>query len=271
MALKRDVMQKINHAIVLSFFLLCTCLAFNSQAEEQLVVSAASSLKDAFAEIGRAFEQDHPGKKVSFNFAGSNQLANQIEQGAPVDVFASADMACIKRLVNKNLTSEYAVLAKNKMIMIVSKSSKMKIDALPDIADKGVRLIVPVKQVPAAIYARQILTNADQAGMYGADFSSRVMSNAVSEEPDVRMVVMKVAMGEGDAGIVYASDVTGDMRNKLRVIALPGQLNAVAEYGVAIVKNSSHQDTAKAFYNLLLSPKGESILVKSGLLPAQTK
>ena len=264
-------MKKINRAIVLSFFLLGNCLALNTQAEEQLVVSAASSLKDAFVEIGKTFERDHPGKKVSFNFAGSNQLTNQIEQGAPVDVFASADMAYVKRLVNKNLTAEYAVLAKNKMIMIVSKSSKMKIDALPDLAGKGVRLIVAAKQVPAAIYARQILMNADQAGLYGADFSSRVMGNAVSEEPDVRMVVMKVAMGEGDAGIVYASDVTGDVRNRVRVIAIPDQLNAVAEYGVAIVKNSSHQDTAKAFYSLLLSPKGEAILVKSGLLPAQTK
>lgn len=260
-----------NRAMQWSFLLLGLCLAVNSRAEEQLVVSAASSLKDAFVEIGKVFEAEHPGKKVSFNFAGSNQLANQIEQGAPVDVFASADMAYVQRLANKNLTGESAVLAKNKMILIVAKSTKVKIDALPDLANKGVRLIVPAKQVPAAIYARQVLTKADQAGLYGAGFSSRVLGNAVSEESDVRMAVMKVAMGEGDAGIVYASDVIGDVRSKVRVISIPDQFNAVAEYGVATVKNSSHPDTAKAFYAFLQSPKGESILVKSGLLPAQTK
>ncbi|HET7831375.1 MAG TPA: molybdate ABC transporter substrate-binding protein [Gallionella sp.] len=260
-----------NRAMQWAGLLLGTFLAMTGRAEEQLVVSAASSLKDAFVEIGKVFEGEHPGKKISFNFAGSNQLANQIEQGAPVDVFASADMAYIQRLANKNLTGDAAVLAKNKMVLIVSKSAKVKIDALPDLANKGVRLIVPAKQVPAAIYARQVLAKAEQSGAYGAGFSSRVLANAVSEEPDVRMAVMKIAMGEGDAGIVYASDVAGDVRSKVRVIALPEQFNAVAEYGAATVRNSAHAETAKAFYAFLQSSRAESILVKSGLLPAQSK
>jgi molybdate transport system substrate-binding protein len=99
----------------------------------------------------------------------------------------------------------------------------------------------------------------------------RVLGNIVSEEPDLRMVAMKVAFGEGDAGIVYVSDITGDVRTKVRTIAIPDQLNVMATYGIAIVKSSAHPDTAKAFYSLLLSPKGQAILTKYGIQPAQTK
>lgn len=256
------------HRRVLALSIFCLAAASAVQAvDKPLVVSAASSLKDALLEAGKEFERAHPGSRISFNFSGSSMLANQIEQGAPVDVFASADMAQIKRLSDKNLVEAPAMLAKNKLIVIVSKSSKFKIDNLSDLSATGLRLIMAAKQIPVSAYTRQFLSKAGQSGAYASDYSQRVLANTVSEEPDVRMVAMKVALGEGDAGIVYASDVGSDIKDNIKTIGIPDQINVVAEYGLALIKNRPGQKTAKAFYDLLLSTKGTAILVKHGLLP----
>ncbi len=258
-------------AMVMSLLLLSS-LSVSSYAEEQtLVVSAATSLQDSFIEAGKIFENDHPGTRIAFNFASSNQLANQIEQGAPVDVFASADLTLLKRLADKDLITGNSILTRNKLVVVVSKNSSIQIDGLADLAKKGLRLILAGSQVPAGRYARQFLQKADQARSYGTDYNMHVLGNIVSEEPDLRMVAMKIAFGEGDAGIVYVSDVTRDMENKVRTIAIPDQLNVIAEYGIAIVKSNTHPEAAKAFHSLLLSPKGQAIFSKNGFQPAQTK
>lgn len=265
-------MKSMRAIVIVTSLLLLGGMAANSYAEEQvLVVSAASSLQDSFIEAGKMFEHDHPGTRIAFNFASSNQLFNQIEQGAPVDVFASADMSLLKRLAEKLITTEDSVMAKNKLTVIVSKSSNMKVNDIADLTKKGVRIILAGNQVPAGRYARQFLQKADQGGSYGADFNAKVMANVVSEEPDLRMVAMKVSFGEGDAGIVYVSDASGDVGNKVRTIAIADNLNVLMEYGVAIVKKSAHPELAKAFYDLMLSPKGQAIITKGGLLSAQTK
>ncbi len=257
--------------IVMSLLLLGS-MASNSHAEEQvLVVSAATSLQDSFIEAGKLFEHDHPGTRIAFNFASSNQLFSQIEQGAPVDVFASADMSLLKRLEDKSTITESSILARNKLIVIVSNLSRMNINGLGDLKKKGVRIILAGNQVPAGRYARQILQKADQTGSFGPDYNSLVLHNIVSEEPDLRMVAMKIAFGEADAGIVYVSDAGGDVGNKLKTIAIADNLNVLMEYDVAIIKSSAHPAMAKSFYDLLLSPKGQEILIKGGLLPAQTK
>ncbi len=238
--------------------------------ENWIVVSAATSLQYSFLEAAKLFERDHPGTRILFNFASSNQLANQIEQGAPVDVFASADMSILNRLADNNMITENSVMAKNKLTVIVSKSSSMEIEGLADLAKKRVRLIIAGSQVPAGRYARQFLHKMDQTGSYGSDYSLRVLDNIVSEEPDLRMIAVKVAFGEGDAGIVYVSDVTRDMENKVRTIAIADPLNVIATYGIAIVKSSAHPEAAKAFYSLWLSPKGQAIFTKNGFQPALT-
>ena len=264
-------MNSIRRAILAASFLVFGCLSFNSQAEQVLVVSAAASLKDVFNEAGKIFEQENPGTKVAFNFSGSSQLAGQIDQGAPVDVFVSADMSHINRLAGKGLIAESSIVAQNKLAIIVSKVSPEKIETLEDLSKKGLRLIMAAKQVPVAVYALQFLKKVDQAGIYGADFSSKVLRNTISEEPDVRMVAMKVAMGEGDVGIVYVSDVTGDIKNKIKTIAIADQFNVIADYGIAIVKGTSHPAAAKAFYGFIRSARGQALLAKGGLLPAASK
>lgn len=262
--------MKLQRIIALCILWLGSCVALYSQAEERvLVVSAAASLKDAFVDLGKAFEKDHPGVKVAFNFSGSSQLASQIEQGAPVDVYASAEMAFVKRLASRNLLAQYDVMAHNKLTVIVSNSAKLKIDSLQDLSSKGLRLVMAARQVPIAGYTRQFLSNVGRAGLYDADYGVRVLANTVSEEPDVRILATKVALGEGDAGIVYVSDITGDVRNKVRQIPIADSLNVIVEYGVAVVKGSAHPEIAQAFYNRILSSEGQALLIKRGLMPAR--
>lgn len=238
--------------------------------EYRLVISAAASLKDVVQEAGRRFEQHHPNCKVHYNFSNSAQLSSQIEQGAPVDIFASADMADVQRLADKRLIADRAVLARNALAVIVSKQAAGRIRTLQDLAGPNIRLVLAAPRVPIARYARQFLGNADRAGTYGPDYSTRVLKNLVSEEPDVRMIVTKVALGEGDAGIVYISDVTKDVRDKLGTIEIPKKLNVVANYGVGIVRNSPNPNAAVHMYEMLRSKEFAEICIKHRFLPPQS-
>lgn len=242
-------------------------VAIAPKPEAMLTISAAASLKNAVTEVGALFAKHHPHCKLHYNFSNSVQLASQIEHGAPVDVFASADIADVRQLGDKQLIAEQSILARNTLTVIASKSSG-KVRALPDLAAQGVRLVFTAPRVPIARYTRQFLARADKAGAYGPDYAQRVTANVVSEEPDVRMVATKIALGEGDAGIVYISDVTPDLRDKVTVIPIPKDYNVVAEYGIGMVREARHPAAAREFYKLMRSAEGSRILVKHGLLPA---
>jgi len=239
-------------------------------AEYRLVISAAASLKDVVQEAGRRFEQHHPHCKVHYNFSNSAQLSSQIEQGAPVDLYASADIADLQRLTDKNLIADQAVLARNTLVVIVSTKAAGRIRSLQDLAGPDVRLVLAAPRVPIARYAKQFLGNADHAGIYGPNYSARVMKNVVSEEPDVRMIATKVALGEGDAGIVYVSDITKDLQGKVSTITVPGNLNVVAKYGIGIVRNSPHPIAARHMYEMLRSKEFAEICIKHRFLPPQS-
>ena len=236
-------------------------------AEYRLIISAAASLKDVIQEAGRRFEQHHPHCKLHYNFSNSAQLSSQIEQGAPVDLFASADIADVQRLTDKKLITDQAVLARNTLVVIVSKQAAGRIRSLQDLAGPNVRLVLAAPRVPIARYARQFLSNADRTGTYGPDYSARVLGNVVSEEPDVRMIVTKVALGEGDAGIVYVSDITKDLQDKVSTIEVPKKLNVVANYGIGIVRNSPHPNAARHMYEMLRSKEFAEICIKHRFLP----
>jgi molybdate transport system substrate-binding protein len=217
---------------------LCAALLLQSVtalAAERVVVSAAASLKDAFIDLARSYEQERPGIKIAINFASAAQLASQIEQGAPVDLFASADLTQVHRLANQGLLADWTVFVRNKLVIIVSREAKAPIAAVDGLAAKGVRLITAARQVPIREYTEQFLKKVDDNGLYGADFRQRVLRNIISEELDVRMAAVKVGLGEGDAAIVYATDVAADIRDKVRTIEIPEELNVTAEYGLALV------------------------------------
>ena len=222
-------------------------------------ILAASSLTEAFREIAAGFEAENPGTKVEVSFAGSQVLRTQIEQGAPADVFASADREHAEALVRAGLLGPTRVFARNALVVIVP-AEAAEVTSLADLARPGIRLVLAGPAVPAGRYAAEALRRLDAAGTFGAGFSARVRSNVVSEETNVRAVLSKVVLGEADAGLVYATDAAAGGR--VRVIDLP--VGVVAEYPIGVVAGTRVPVAAAAFVDRVLGERGQAILRRHG-------
>jgi molybdate transport system substrate-binding protein len=231
--------------------------------EGELTVFAASSLTDAFNNLGKQFSAAHPGTKVSFSFASSSALAVQVNEGAPADVFASADEANMKIAADKGSVGAAAIFVQNAPVVVVPMGST-KVQSFADVAKPGVRLVLAGKDVPIGKYARQVLANASAAnGGISIDFGNKALANVLSEEANVRAVLSKVQLGEADAGVVYKTDVAaagGDVKQ----IEIPQQYNVVADYFIAPVKASKHRELAAAFIAYLQSDSAQAVLEKYG-------
>src|SRR4030042_1884464 len=233
----------------------------------ELTVFAAASLTDAFEEIGNAFEAANPGVKVNFNFAGSQILRTQLEQGAAADIYASADHKNMDALIEENLViaNSYHDYTSNGLVVVLPPGNPAKLESLKDLANPDIKLVLADESVPAGKYARQILFNMSQNPEYGKDFETDVLANVVSNETDIRQVVTKVELGEADAGIVYVSDAVA--APELITIPIPVQFNIIAKYPIAILANSSNPGLAGSFIAYLISPAGQAILDKWGFNP----
>jgi len=233
-----------------------------------LHVFAAASLSDAFAEIGHQLEQQRPGLSVRINYAGSQQLAAQLEQGAVADVFASADDRWMAYVKDRGLlAAEPAWFARNRLVVIVPKSNPARIGKIQDLAKSGVKLVVGTDAVPVGHYSRLALRNLAKTPGFAPEFATRALQNVVSEEENVKGVVSKVQLGEADAGMVYRSDVTPALARYVRVFELPEGANVIATYPMALIKDGAAPDAAKAFMDLVLSADGQRILERHGLMP----
>jgi molybdate transport system substrate-binding protein len=240
--------------------------AFPAHAQT-VTVFAAASLTEAFTDLGKLYEQHHAGQKVAFNFAGSQVLATQIEQGAKADVFASADQRWISYAEERRLLSgPAAVFARNRLVVVIPKSNPGSIDRLQDLARPGLKLVLAGRQVPVGAYSREMLARLRGASGFPASFDQLVLSNLVSEEENVRAVAAKVQLREADAGIVYQTDVTANLRPQVRVIEIPDPYNVIAEYPLAPVAGGS-ASLAADFIALVLSPEGQAILAARGFIP----
>jgi len=238
-------------------------------APSTLNVLAAASLTEAFGEIGRTFEQAHPETTVEFNFAGSQQLALQMEQGAPVDVFASADQRWMDYVKDKDLMEgEAPVFARNRLVVIVPKTNPARIRGLPDLVRRGTKSGLAAEAGPVGKYSREARQKLAAAEGYPAGYDRRVLANVVSQEENVKGVVAKVQLGEADAGVVYRSDVTPAVARYVRVFEIPDESNVIAEYPIGVVKSSRHPEAAQAFVDLVRSDEGQRVLQRHGLLPA---
>ena len=247
--------------------------SFSKTAPEQgrstLLVCAAASLSEAFNEIGRVLERQRPGLRVRFNFAGSQQLATQLEQGNVGDVFASADERWMAYAAERGLVSgEPVVFARNRLVVIVPRTNPARIQRLQDLARRGVKLVIGADAVPVGRYSRVMLGNLGRDPAFGPDFGTRALRNVVSEEENVKSVVGKVQLGEADAGVAYRSDVTGAVARYVRVFEIPEGANVVASYPIACLEGSKDPEAARAFVDLVLSPTGQAILERRGLIPA---
>lgn len=234
----------------------------------ELTVFAAASLTEAFTEAGAAFEAANPGTRVTFNFAGSSRLRAQLAQGARADVLATADESTMEGARSDGtIAGDARVFAQNRLVAIVPKENPGGISALVDLSKPGVKLVLAHPDVPVGNYALQALDKMSQDPAFPAGFEPAVLANVVSQESNVREVVAKVQLGEADAGIVYVSDVTPDVRDAVVTIEIPDALNVVARYPIAVVAGASNEAAAESFIHYLLSPAGQAILARHGLLP----
>ena len=232
-----------------------------------LTVFAAASLTDAFKAIKPAFEAAHPGVTVVYNFAGAQQLAAQINEGAPADVFASANKKQIDVVIasSKIISGTAQTFVRNRLVVITPKANPAGITSLKDLAKPGLKLIFEAKAVPAGQYSLDFLTKASTLPEYTSAYSSTVLSNVVSYEDNVRSVLSKIVLGEGDAGIVYTTDAA-TVVDKINTIAIPDELNVIAVYPVAPLADSKIPDMAKAFIAYVLSPEGQQVLATYGFI-----
>ncbi|MET9425563.1 molybdate ABC transporter substrate-binding protein [Streptomyces sp. NPDC006540] len=215
----------------------------------RLTVLAASSLTDVFKTAGDAYEKSHPGTEIAFSFAGSQELAAQVRQGAPADALVTADSRTMEGLAAD--TGSPVVIAKNRLVIATGKGNPHKIGALEDLAGTKLKVVLAAPEVPVGRYSRQILQGRD------------VDVRPVSEEPNVRAVLSKVEMGEADAGIVYRTDAAV-AADRVDAVDIPDGHNAVASYPAATLKSSQNADAAEAFVTWLTGPEAQKILRDAG-------
>jgi molybdate transport system substrate-binding protein len=223
-------------------------------APAELRVFAAASLTAPFEELGQRFRAAE-GTAVTFNFAGSQALATQLRQGAPADVFASADVPNMDKV--RDLVGDPQVFASNLLQIVVERGNPRGVGGLADLAAGDLKVVLAAEEVPAGRYARQVL---DRVG---------VEVRPVSLEDNVKSVVTKVALGEADAGIVYVTDVTAG-GDRVQGVDIPTGQNLTATYPIATVRASPAQERARAFVDLVRSAEGRQVLERHGFLPPPT-
>lgn len=211
-----------------------------------LTVFAAASLTGVFPRIDKA---------PRYSFAGSDQLALQIRQGAPVDVYAAASPKYTQLLYRDGFVSKPVVFAKNKLIVLLPRSNPADVQSVYDLRHAGIKVVIGDRTVPIGTYTRQIL---DALGITGD-----VMKNVVSQETDVKGIVTKVALGEADAGFVYLTDAR-PVASRTRSVALPAWSQPPIDYEVAVVKASGSQAAGRAFVKTLTSKRGRLLLARAG-------
>jgi molybdate transport system substrate-binding protein len=234
--------------------------AGSTDEESDLTVSAAASLTDAFTDIGAAFEDANPHVTVTFNFGPSDGLATQINEGAPIDVFASASPTWMDAVQDDGPgVTGRTDFARNALAIIVPSDDPAGIETLDDLTEDGVQLVLAAEGVPAGDLAREIFENAGIA--------DAALANVVSNEEDVKAVITKVLSGDADAGIGYVTDVTAELVDHISLITIPDDVNVIATYPIAVVAGSQEADLAHRFVDYVLDG-GQRTLAKYAFLPA---
>jgi molybdate transport system substrate-binding protein len=234
-----------------------------SQTPTTVTVFAASSLTNAFDEIATEFEAAHDDVDVVNNFGSSSELALQITEGAPVDIFASANNTQMQVAVGAGrISGQPKEFLTNRLTIIVPADNPAKIHSLADLAQPGIALVLAAPGVPIRDYSDQSISL-----MGDTNFQAAVYANLASEEPNVRQVATKVALGEADAGIVYVSDITPDIADQVMQIVIPDEQNVIAVYPIAVVDGVPSGSLAEEYVDFVLSAEGQAILAKWGFGP----
>ena len=216
-----------------------------------ITVFAASSLKDTFTQLGQQFEAAHPGDTVKFSFGASSALAEQINSGAPADVFASASPKNMDQVVTPGNASNPQDFAKNTAEVAVPPSNPAKVTSVNDLAKSSVKTALCQPQVPCGVVATEVFKNA------------KITVKPVTLQPDVKSVLTQVELGNVDAGVVYVTDVQA-AGSKVKGVTIPADVNASTLYPIAALSHSQEEAIAQAFVAYVLSPTGEQVLKAAG-------
>lgn len=238
--------------------------------QSELIVFTAASLTGAMTDIAKAYEAVHPDTKIVLNFDGSQALRTQIEQGAHADLFLSANTRHMTALQGECLmvNDSVRVFAKNRLALLVPRENRANITSLSDLARPGIRLVIGTKEVPFGDYTRQLLGKMADDTAYGPVYRDAVMKNVISEEPAVTSLVAKLRIGEADAGIAYASDVSKEDKTLITTLPIPDQYNVIAVYPLGIIQESMVKDRSAMFVQFITSPEGDAFLTQYGFTPA---
>jgi molybdate transport system substrate-binding protein len=243
-----------------------TSAAAPSAAPAALTIYGAASLKGVLDKVKAAYETANPGTTLTISTDSSATLETQIEQGAPADVFLSADTTNPKKLVDKGLAAGDAVtFAGNKLTVIVPTANPAGITSPKDLARAGVKVIGAGDAVPITKYATMLVANLAKEVGYPADFAAKYTANVASKEDNVKAIVAKIELGEGDAGIVYVTDAKAS--TKVTTVDVPDTANVPVTYAGVVIKASKNAAAAQAFLTWFAGPDGQAILNTFGFLP----
>ena len=233
--------------------LLAGCGSSNATGQPQrtLTVLAAASLTEAFGELEKKFEADHPGVDVKLTYLGSSQLAAQIINGVKADVFASADEANMKKVTDDKLANPPQIFASNQLEIAVAPGNPKKIASLADLARPGLAVVVCAPKVPCGSAAQKV------------EKAAGVKLKPKSEEQDVKAVLTKVGAGEADAGLVYVTDVNTS-GGKVAGVTFPEAAQAINKYPIAVLREAPQADLAQAWVDLVRGADGQAALTKVG-------
>jgi len=237
-----------------------------STAPVDLTIYGASSLTAVLARVKTVYEAANPGTTLTISTNSSAALETQIEQGAPADVFLSADTANPQKLIDAGLAAgSLTKFAGNLLTVIVPAGNPAGIQTPADLARSGVKVIAAADTVPITKYANQLVANLAEQPGYPTDFVAKYNANIVSKQDNVAAVVSTIALGEGDAGIVYVTDAKTS--TQVATIPVPAAANVLATYSGVVVKASANVSAAQAFLAWLAGPNGQAILASFGFLP----
>jgi molybdate transport system substrate-binding protein len=232
-----------------------------ANARKPVIVFAASSLTDAFNDLEKSFEASNPDADVALSYGGSQVLELQISQGAPADVFASADESHMQELIQGGNATSSQTFAENELVLVVPEDNPAHIGELAQLP-RAQRLVIGSANVPVGAYTRQLLKRAGAS--YGPSFERDVMAHVVSEESNVRLVRAKVELGEADAAIVYRTDATGS--HEIKLIELPTEINVRASYPIAVLARAPQPELARRWVEYVRSASGRAALAARGFL-----
>jgi molybdenum ABC transporter molybdate-binding protein len=240
-----------------------------AQGGTQVTALVAANMTEAFDALADRYTEREPGTRIDASYAGTQILFTQIQQGAPADLFISADRDYAERAENTGLIDGYTAVAAMELVVVVPKDNPADVDSLKDLGERSLKLVIGVDNVPVGKYTRQVLRNAEDG--YGEDFYGNVMNNVVSTDTDTKQVTQKAVTGAADAAIVYRTDITPNVAKKVNMIQIPERYNETAGNYAAVLNDAEHPEQAQQMIQFMRSPQGQQTMSSFHYQPVRSR